>query len=273
MLKLDRTQICESNGGTVAEDILWSSYFDSRSLVARNRLVLFYAPLVKYVASQVARVVGTLGVHPLDDLYQLGTMGLIDAVERFDPSDGYKFATYAGWRIHGAMIDGLREEDMLPKRKRAEVNEYQAAQRDLTSVMHRMPTTTETALHLGRPVSEVALLAIFASRGSAMASLSLLDSAVPDHVSEALLDFSLDPAEMAETNWTRECVKDALAALTERQRAALVLHYLEGFSKSEVAEMLGVDRSRVTQLLSQGLRNLQILLENTELRAYKHRET
>ena len=259
MIKLARYTTYDSGNSVVAEDILWSSYFETRSVVARNRLVLFYAPLVKTTAERIAARVSQIGT--LDDLCQMGVVGLIDAVERFDPSDGFKFTTYAGHRIKGAIFDGMRALDVLPKKKRAAVNSFYGARETLAAVFHRPPTVEETADHLGKSVSDVVNLAIWASRGSVMASLSLLD---PVEGLEEAVDYSSDPAETVAKEWTRETVKTALKALPERQRHAVVLYYMEGFAKSKVAEILGVDRSRVTQLLSQGERNLRALMERTE---------
>ena len=209
MFEVDATyQLDDAN---VAEDILWSSYFETRSVTARNRLVLFYAPLVKFAAERIAAGVSHLGT--LDDFCQIGVVGLIDAIERFDPSSGYKFSTYAGFRVRGSILDGIREQDILPKRRRADVATFHAARETLAAVFHRPPTTAETAVHLGRSVSDVANLAVWASRGSSTTSLSLLDSV---GVAE-LLDSSCDPDEKAEREWTRESVKDALRSLTERQ--------------------------------------------------------
>ncbi len=183
----------------------------------------------------------------------MGVVGLIDAVERFDPADGYKFSSYAGIRIRGAMFDEMRENDMLPKRARAEVRGYFAAREELEAAGQRPPTFGEVASRLGKPTSRIVQIGIYAARASTATSLSLSDS----ESQPELVDWTMDPSETADQFGMQDGLKVALRHLTERQRQAVVLHYLEGFAKSEVAEMLQVDRSRVTQLLSQGLRNLK----------------
>lgn len=244
----------DSGNGARAESPLWERYLDSRSIEDRNRLVLFHSPLVRHIAGDIAR---RTVQHSLDDLCSSGVLGLIDAVERFDPSDGYRFSTYATTRIKGAIIDEIRKNDPLPKRARAQVQRYLSARDEVEATMHRTPNMREIAEHLNTPVARIVQVNSFAVRGSSVASLSLLDM---DNLSDRI-DSPLEPDAALVRTSVREIVKRSLQSLTERQRQVLVLHYLEGFSKSEVANILQVDRSRVTQLIMQGLRNLKVLFD------------
>ncbi len=123
----------ESDGGPSdlrsAADALWAQYWQDRSREHRNHLVLFYAPLVTIVAKRFAR--RSRSVDGVEELCSFGTFGLIDAIERWDASAGFQFATYATRRIQGAIIDELRHEDFLPKRLRARVQVYHATRDDL----------------------------------------------------------------------------------------------------------------------------------------------
>ena len=123
----------ESDGGPSdlrsAADALWAQYWQDRSREHRNHLVLFYAPLVTIVAKRFAR--RSRSVDGVEELCSYGTFGLIDAIERWDASAGFQFATYATRRIQGAIIDELRHEDFLPKRLRARVQVYHATRDDL----------------------------------------------------------------------------------------------------------------------------------------------
>ena len=188
---LEAADIYGATDYSTAEDILWHRYFETRSVETRNRLVLFYAPLVRYAAGRIA----TRGIyHSFDDLCQMGVVGLIDAVERFDPADGYKFSSYAGIRIRGAMFDEMRENDMLPKRARAEVRGYFAAREELEVAEQRTPTFGEVASRLGKPTSHIVQIGIYAARVSAATSLSLLDS----ESQPELVDWTMDPSETAD---------------------------------------------------------------------------
>ncbi len=232
-------------------DTLWARYFEERSLENRNRLVLFYAPLVRVVAGRLAKRMRSF--QTVQELCSCGQFGLINAVERFDPSEGFQFATYATIRIQGAIIDELRHDDILPKRMRARVRTYQVAREALESDHRRTATLAEVAAYLGTSLSEVVELDDLATTTTYLVSLSTTG----DGPGTDLPGARLDPSDRAEIASLRDAVKIALQHLTERQRQVLVLHFLEGFHKSEIADALGIDRSRVTQLVYQGLRNLR----------------
>lgn len=251
----DSSSTEELKGVGTAEG-LWASYFQSRSLEDRNRLVLFYAPLVRVVANRVARRMHSF--QSIQELCSCGQFGLINAVERFDPSAGFQFATYATIRIQGAIIDELRRDDILPKRMRARVREYQATREALEAELRRTPTFGEMAKHLATTLAEIVELDDLATISNYMVPLSLIDDG-EGGLSAATLLHSNENADQASMH---EDVKLALLRITERQRQVLVLHFLEGFQKSEIADALGIDRSRVTQLLQQGLRNLRTELNN-----------
>jgi len=251
----DSSSTEELKGAGSAEN-LWASYFQSRSLEDRNRLVLFYAPLVRVVANRVARRMHSF--QSIQELCSCGQFGLINAVERFDPSGGFQFATYATIRIQGAIIDELRRDDILPKRMRARVREYQATRESLETELRRTPTFGEMAQHLETTLAEIVELDDLATISNYMVPLSMIDDAQGGLSTSTRID-SNENSNLASMH---EDVKLALLRITERQRQVLVLHFLEGFQKSEIADALGIDRSRVTQLLHQGLRNLRTELGN-----------
>jgi RNA polymerase sigma factor for flagellar operon FliA len=244
------TSTIEVEKNATAEN-LWSSYFQSRSVDDRNRLILFYAPLVTMVASRVAKRMRSF--QSVQELSSCGQFGLINAIERFDPSEGFQFATYATIRIQGAIIDELRRDDILPKRMRARVRTYEVARESLEADLRRTPTMNEVAQYLNTTVAEIVELSGLATTSSYLVSLSTMGDG-PIGLSAGS---GVEPSEGAELEAMRQALKSALLRITERQRQVLVLHYLEGFQKSEIAETLGIDRSRVTQLVHQGLRNLR----------------
>ena len=238
-------------------DQLWSRYFQTRSTSDRNRLVVFYAPLVRLVANRVAR--GLRSFQSLEEICSSGQLGLINAVERFSPAEGFQFSTYATIRIQGAIIDEMRKDDILPKRMRARVRTYQVAKESLEADLHRTPTLRELAEHLETTIAEIMEIDDMAVLSSYLVPLSM----VSDEATVPASGLGLEPSEAADLASMRDMVKSALLNITERQRQVLVLHFLEGFHKSEIAEMLGIDRSRVTQLIQQGLRNLRVQLEKS----------
>jgi RNA polymerase sigma factor FliA len=240
-----------------AADGLWTQFWQTRSREHRNRLVIFYAPLVTIVAKRFAS--RSRSVDGVEELCSYGTFGLIDAIERWDASAGFQFATYATRRIQGAIIDELRHEDFLPKRLRARVQMFHATRDDLQARLRRTPTIREIAAELGVEVSEAIDLRDEATALTHLAPLTEGSEASEGRIlASATADLS--PSEGAERAAMNDSVKAALRRLTERQRTALVLYFLEGLAKSEIADILGVGRPRVTQLVQQGLQNLRVEL-------------
>src|SRR5215216_3639618 len=132
---------------------LWRSFGDDPSPANRDRLVLHYAPLVKYVAGRV----GTgLPAHvDLADLVQSGILGLVDAIERFEPDRGLKFETYAMQRIRGTILDDLRAQDWVPRSVRGRAREVERALERLGAQLRRTPTDGELADELGLSLQEL----------------------------------------------------------------------------------------------------------------------
>jgi RNA polymerase sigma factor for flagellar operon FliA len=240
-----------------AADGLWAKFWQDRSREHRNRLVLFYAPLVTIVAKRFAQ--RSRSVDGVEELCSFGTFGLIDAIERWDASAGFQFATYATRRIQGAIIDELRREDFLPKRLRARVQVFHTTRDELESRLRRAPTILEIAAELGIEVAEAIDLRDEATTLTHLAPLTVGNEASEGRILAAATT-APSPSEGAELAVMNDAVKAALRRLTERQRMALVLYFLEGLAKSEIADILGVGRPRVTQLVQQGLHNLRIEL-------------
>ena len=132
---------------------LWSAYKESRSVEARNRLILHYAPLVKYVAGRVSA--GLPHTIEQADLVSYGMFGLIDAIDKFDPGRGFKFETYAISRIRGSIIDELRTIDWVPRSMRAKSRAVEKAYTKLENRLHRTPTEAEVAEELGMSEQEL----------------------------------------------------------------------------------------------------------------------
>jgi RNA polymerase sigma factor FliA len=240
-----------------AADALWARYWESQSRDDRNQLVVFYAPLVTIVARRFARRAHS--ADAVEELCSFGRFGLIDAVERWDASAGFQFATYATKRIQGAIIDELRREDFLPKRLRARVQVFHTVRDDLESTLRRSPSIQEIAHELGVDVPTAIELQGEAVSLTHLAPLNDSGDSADGRVLGAATA-GPSPGDWVESEAMSSAVKAALRRLTERQRQVLVLYFLEGLAKNEVADLLGIGRPRVTQLVQQGLHNLRIEL-------------
>jgi RNA polymerase sigma factor for flagellar operon FliA len=239
---------------------LWRRYKSSNDERARDRLVMAYAPLVKYVA---ARMGSALPAHVEEaDLISYGLGGLIAAIERFDPGRDIRFETYAIARIRGAVIDELRTLDWVPRSVRARAREFEQVNMKLEARLHRAPTDEEMAAALDISVAELqdTLLQISNSTIVALDELWSVSDATGDRVSllDTLADDGAeDPQTLVERSSSRDRVADAIVALPEREKMVIALYYYENLTLREIGEILGVTESRVSQLHTKAVLRLQ----------------
>lgn len=239
-------------------DEVWRNYEATHSRDARDRLILHYAPVVKFVAG---RARSRMPYHvEAADLVSCGIFGLIDAIEKFDPSRGIRFETYATPRIRGAIMDELRAIDWVPRSVRAKASEVQHAYSKLQGELRRCPDRAEVALELG--VSEDAL-----NRARVQISLTglvALDEllASPDddrstHRGGGVADCSNGPDDVYEVDEAKRLLASAVNRLPNRERLVLTLYYYEGLTQAGIGDALGVSESRICQILAKALRQLR----------------
>ena len=245
---------------------LWAEFKGTASPQARERLILHYAPLVKYVASRVAT--GLPASVEQADLVSYGMFGLIDALEKFEPARGNKFETYAIPRIKGAIIDELRSMDWVPRSVRFKARQIEKAYSDLESIMKRAPSEKEVAARLGVTLKELhdvitqisfvsvlaldELLSVGSDRGE---QVSLLDT---------LADRGSDVSMGLEGQETRGLLAAAINSLSEREKIVVTLYYFEGLTLAEIGEILGVTESRVCQIHTKAVNQLRLQFVETE---------
>jgi len=238
-----------------AEDTktLWRQYRSRPGDKAlRDRLILTYAPLVKYVAGRLG---SGLPAHvDENDLVSYGLLGLIGAIERFDPGRDIKFETYAIARIKGSIIDELRALDWVPRSVRSRARDIERAIGELERKLHRAPTDEEIAEKLGVTTEDLddSLSEIGRSSIAALDELWTISSGGGgDQV--ALIDTIEDTqgpepqSELAQTE-LKEALGEAIARLPEREKLVVTLYYYEELTLREIGEVLGVTESRVSQL-------------------------
>jgi RNA polymerase sigma factor for flagellar operon FliA len=242
---------------------LWCVFRASRDQVVRERLILHYAPLVKYVAGRIGA-----GLPPnveQSDLVSYGVFGLIDAVEKFDPDRAIKFESYAMTRIRGAILDGLRASDWIPRSLRHKARDVQNAYAALQSRLHRTPTESEVAAELG--ITEAQLHAIF--RQLSFVNVIALDEFLTPcrdggaalSLGETLADIHAeDPVAAAEALEVRRLLASAIAGLPPRERTVVTLYYYEHLKLAEIGRVLGVTESRVCQLHTKAVLQLRARL-------------
>ena len=253
----------ETNVKEVELRDLWRRY-KSGDDRARERLVVAYSPLVKYVAGRLG---SGLPAHVDEaDLISYGMLGLIGAIQRFEPEREIKFETYAVQRIRGAIIDELRSLDWVPRSIRSRARQIEAASAKLENQLQRAPTEEELAKHLKMTLDEFqeALLEISHSSVLALDELWTVSDSSGDQVS--LLDTiedprAVDPQEALDTTEVRDRLAETIESLPERERLVIALYYYESLTLREIGEVLGVTESRVSQLHTKAVLRLKSTLK------------
>jgi len=250
-----------TSGDTLA---LWHEYRRTKDRTLRDRLILTYAPLVKFVAGRLG---ASLPAHVDEqDLVSYGLLGLIGAIERFDPDREIKFETYAIARIKGAIIDELRSLDWVPRSVRSRAREIEAAQAKLQHELQRAPTEAELAarLEISEDELQTSLLEIANSSVYALDELWTVSDSSGDQVS--LLDTisdprAEDPQESLDSSEIKDRLTEAIASLPEREQLVVALYYYENLTLREIGEVLGVTESRVSQLHTKAVMRLKTGLQ------------
>jgi RNA polymerase sigma factor for flagellar operon FliA len=241
---------------------LWQDYRRTKDRGVRDKLILNYAPLVKYVAGRLG---SGLPAHVDEgDLTSYGLLGLIGAIERYDPGRDVKFETYAISRIKGAIIDELRQLDWVPRSIRSRAREIERAIAELEARLGRAPTDEEISEKLGISPDELAESLTDISRSS-IAALDELWTVSSGGDQVALIDTIEDTqgpepqSALAQTEM-KEAIGEAIARLPEREKLVITLYYYEELTLREIGEVLGVTESRVSQLHTKAILRLKARL-------------
>ena len=256
----------------MAEDVteIWRTFRRTGDPAVRDRLILMYAPIVKYVAGRLG---SGLPAHVDEgDLVSYGLLGLISAIERYDPDRDVKFETYAIARIKGSILDELRSLDWVPRSVRSRARQIERAMSELEAKLGRAPSDEEVANKVGISVDELeeSLTDISRSSIAALDELWTISGSGGDQV--ALIDTIEDtqgpePQSAFDATELREMVADAITSLPEREKLVITLYYYEDLTLREIGEVLGVTESRVSQLHTKAILRLKARLSGSVARA------
>jgi len=252
----------KSDGSSEQEALtaLWEDYKSDQNSAARDKLIVHYSPLVKYVAGRVST--GLPANIEQADLVSYGIFGLIDAIDKFELGRGIKFETYAISRIKGAIIDELRAIDWVPRSVRFKAREIEKTLSRLEAKLHRTPTDDEIAAEMGVGIEDlrtiysqvsfvslVALDELMMTGGEKGDKLSLIDT-LEDTSSD-------DPVALFESEEMKHILAQAINRLSEREKIVVTLYYYEGMTLSEIGQVLGVTESRICQMHTKAVMQLR----------------
>jgi len=246
---------------------LWAAYKDADDQDARERLILNYSPLVKYVAGRLSANLPPTVENA--DLISYGIFGLIDAIEKFDPGRGIKFETYAIARIKGAIIDELRALDWVPRSIRAHAREIERAYIALENRLRRVPRDAEVAKEMGISSRELQNIFTKLSYTSVVSFEELWSTGGERDEKTSLIgtiqdDTAEDPVTTFESTEIKDILAGAIDRLPEREKIVIALYYYEGLTLKEIGEVLGVTESRVSQLHTKSVLRLRARLHSAQ---------
>jgi RNA polymerase sigma factor FliA len=227
--------------------------------VERERLLQENLPEVRYIAR---RIHDRIPAHvPFDDLVHAGILGLIDAVDKYDPNRNVQLKSYARFRIRGAILDSLRQMDWSPRALRRQARQIEEAQRELGAKLGRAPTETEISAQMGISLEEFQRL-LGDLRGLDLGSLTASsneENPESPHVSVTANEEE-DPFQLCLRSEMRGMLADAIAELEDKERHVLGLYYLEELTMKEVGLILDIGESRVSQIHTAAILRLRTRL-------------
>lgn len=241
----------------------WKQWKENGDIEAKKVLIEQYLPLVDYVVGRMS--FGLPKNVSKDELFSHGVLGLMDAVEKFDLMRGHQFETYASWRIRGAVIDGLRQGDWVPRSVRDKAKKLEEAYQSLEQVYLRSVSDHEVGAYLNMSEQEVAQI----HQEVQAASMASLEEPIKDEEVETRLSLIVDetaknPEYKVNEHFLKESLAKAIDKLTEKERTVVSLFYYEDLSLSEIAEVMSLTPSRISQLHAKAMQRLRNALERNK---------
>jgi len=245
---------------------VWKQYQRSGDPALRDRLVLTFAPLVKYIVYKKVREMPAR--CEVEDFISCGLEALIRSIDRYDPSKGATLEQYAWTRIHGAVLDELRRQDWAPRSVRRWERDIEKASVEFTALHGRHPSSEELAESIGCSVKELRQRVEEISR-SDLTSLNTVvlsddETTIERMDTLASTDERLDPEHAAQTVDAKDRFREAFSKLPRREREIAVLLYVKGMTLAEIGEIMGVSESRVCQIHTQMKKTLRSKLGDHE---------
>lgn len=229
--------------------------YNAKGTIIKDELWQQHIPLVRHEALKLAsRLPSSV---ELDDLLQVGYIGLLNAAERYDPKHGTAFTTYATQRIRGAMLDELRSRDWIPRQVRQDIKRINAKIQELGQKLGREPEEAEVANQLQMPLDEYQKILLY-SNVSQLFSYDEMKEVLGDAVDSLIIQSNdNNPLMSLLDDETRDIIAKEIEALPEKEKLVLVLYYQEELNLREIGAVLEISESRVSQLHSQAIKQIK----------------
>jgi RNA polymerase sigma factor for flagellar operon FliA len=236
---------------------LWRAYKFNDDRKAKDEIIKQCLPMIRSIAQRLS--IYASPSHDLDDLVSAGIIGLLDAIEKFNPSKGASFKTYATYRIKGAILDEVRALDWVPRSTREKAQRLERAYSELEQQLMRTPSEEDVAKHMGISVEELRKILL---EISGMALLTLEDISTDEENEEAIKDFVADPnaanpEDQIAFEEAKKLLAQAIKSLPHQEKIVLSLYYYEEMTMKEIGKVLGVSESRVSQIHSSAILRLR----------------
>jgi len=248
---------------------VWQKWKEDGDIEAKKRLIENYLTLVDYVSNRMA--IGLPKNVSKEDLASNGVMGLIDAIEKFDYRRGLQFETYASWRIRGAIIDGLRQGDWVPRSVREKAKKIEEAYQHLEQFYLRSVSDSEMSDYLDVTEKEFRHML----QEIAVTTVCSLEDPIREEETETRQSLLIDekaknPDYKVHEYYLKESLTRGIERLTAKERTVISLFYYEELSLSEIAEVMSLSPSRISQLHSKAILRLRGALDKQKEQLMQH---
>lgn len=234
---------------------LWKQYSASKDPSIREKLILEYSHLIKFVAGRLSIYFGSNVEY--DDLVSFGVFGLIDAIDKFDINKGVKFETYASLRIRGSIIDSIREMDWVPRSLRQKNKELEKVYFEIENELGHAATDQEVANKLGMPLDEFYKLLNDVNLSSMVSLEEFLEQNYEIGMDMSNTCKEDNPEKYAEISEIKEILGDSIGKLPDKEKTVISMYYFEELTLKEISAIMKVSESRISQLHTKAILRLR----------------
>jgi len=236
-------------------DEVWKSYKETKNVETRNYILMQYLYIVKFIASRMYSTYKNLADQ--DDIISCGSIALLNSIDRFDYTRDIKFETFASIRVRGAMIDYLRKQDWVPRTVRKSLKDIDAAYASLQHELGRDPADEEIAAKL-----DINLDDYYETVGKTYSTNILsIEELITDNLANLIPASEDTPEKHYEDRELINVISQAIDSLSDKERTVISLYYYEGLKAKQIAGVLEISESRVSQIHSKALIKLKYALQ------------